>query len=89
MANIVFTENLQRHVRCPPMEVSGATLRDVLEAAFAGNARARAYVLDEQGAVRKHIAIFIDGVFVQDRKTLRDAVSPASEVYVMQALSGG
>jgi hypothetical protein len=29
----VFTENLQRHVDCPPFDVAGATVREVLDAA--------------------------------------------------------
>jgi hypothetical protein len=39
--------------------------------------------------VRHHIAIFVDGQLLRDRIHLTDAVSPSSEVYVMQALSGG
>ena len=89
MARLVFTDHLQNHVHCPPMDADGATLGEVLAAAFRGNARAQAYVLDEQGAIRKHIAIFIDGVPVQDRRALTDPVKPASRIDVMQALSGG
>lgn len=89
MARVTFTDNLQRHVRCPPLEVGGGSLGEVLAAVFREYDRARGYVLDEQGAVRKHVVIFIDGVMVKDRRTLTDPVSPASEVYVMQALSGG
>lgn len=89
MASVVFTANLQRHVRCPPLEVGGATLREVLTAAFRQHAEARGYVLDEQGAIRKHVVVFIDGVPAQDRVTLADQVLPSSKVYVMQALSGG
>lgn len=89
MATVVFTANLQRHVRCPPAEVNGATLREVLGAAFQINAQAQAYVLDEQGELRKHVVVFIDGVMAKDRRGLSDPVRPASEIYVMQALSGG
>lgn len=89
MARIVFTDNLQRLVACPPVETDGGSLREVLDAAFRKNARARTYVLDEQGAIRKHVAVFIDGVLVQDRQTLTDPVPPTAQVYVMQALSGG
>src|SRR5947209_16739434 len=39
MARVVFTANLQRHVACPPAEVAGRTVREVLDAAFAGNER--------------------------------------------------
>ena len=89
MARLAFTANLQRHVACPPVEVAGATVREVLEAAFSDNPRARGYVLDEHGALRHHMVIFVDGVAVSDRRTLSDAVDASSELYVMQALSGG
>lgn len=47
------------------------------------------YIVDEQGALRKHVNIFIDGELIQDRTQLSDAFSENSEVYIMQALSGG
>ena len=89
MASVVFTQNLQRHVECPPTTAEGATVREVLDAVFAENPRARGYVLDEQGELRVHMVIFVDGQQVRDRKGLTDAVAPDGEVYVMQALSGG
>ncbi len=89
MPRVVFTENLQRHVACPPSEVAGRTVREVLDAVFAGNERARSYVLDEHGAVRKHIIVFVNGAMIRDRRTLSEPVPVDAEVYVMQALSGG
>jgi len=89
MPTVAFTENIQRHVACPPTEVRGETVRAVLDAVFAGNPLARGYVLDEQGELRKHMAIFLDGRMIRDRATLSDPVRPDSKVYVMQALSGG
>lgn len=89
MPRVVFTRNLQRHVPCPPVEVAGATVRACLEAAFAQQPRLRGYVEDEHGALRFHMAVFVDGVPVADRRTLADPVAEGSEVYVMQALSGG
>jgi len=89
MARVVFTRNLQRHVACPPADVAGGTVAEVLAAAFAANPAARAYVLDDQGALRKHMAVFVDGGAVTDRDRLSDVVMPASEIYVIQALSGG
>jgi molybdopterin synthase sulfur carrier subunit len=47
------------------------------------------YILDEQGSLRKHVNIFIDGKMITDRKTLSDAFTTGSEIYIMQALSGG
>ena len=89
MAIVHFTETIQRHVPCPPATVGGATVREVLDAVFAANPRARGYVLDEQNELRKHMAIFVDGRMIRDRVGLSDAVGPDAEVYVMQALSGG
>ena len=89
MARVTFTENIQRHVECPPCEVSGATVREVLNAVFAGNLRLRGYVLDEQGEVRRHMIVFVDGRAICDRRGLSDPVALQSNVLVMQALSGG
>lgn len=89
MPRVVFTPNLQRHVACPPLDVPGATVREVLDAAFAANPRARSYVLDDQGELRVHMTVFVDGAQVLDRRGLSDPVPKDGEVYVMQALSGG
>ncbi|HUH03637.1 MAG TPA: MoaD/ThiS family protein [Kofleriaceae bacterium] len=89
MAQVSFTKNLQRHVACPTVTAAGATVREVLEAAFAENPRVRSYVLDDQGALRKHMAVFVNGEQIVDRVTLGDAVPEGAEIYIMQALSGG
>ena len=89
MARVTFTPNIQRHVQCPPTDMPGSTVRAVLEGVFDANERARGYVLDDQGALRKHMIIFVDGAQIKDRVALSDAVGATGEVYVMQALSGG
>jgi hypothetical protein len=89
MPTVHFTQNLQRHLTAPPRTVPGATVRDALEHVFRENPQLRGYVLDDQGRLRKHVVIFIDGRQVGDRTGLSDEVGSASEVFVMQALSGG
>jgi molybdopterin synthase sulfur carrier subunit len=89
VARVVFTANLQRHLPSPPAEVSGRTVREALEAVFAGNPLLRSYLLDDQGRVRKHVSIFVDGEQLRDRERQGDAVGPDAEIYVLQALSGG
>ena len=89
MADVAFTPNLQRHVECPRREAAGSTVREVLDSVFADNPRLRGYVVDERGALRKHMIVFIDGRQIVDRERLSDPVEPRSEIYVMQALSGG
>jgi hypothetical protein len=71
------------------LAVSGATVREVLEAVFAEYPVLRGYVTDERGALRHHVVAFVNGTAVSDKATLAEAVVPDAEVYVFQALSGG
>ena len=89
MATVRFTANIQRHVACPETDAAGRTVGEVLARVFAGNPLARRYVLDDQGALRRHMTIFLDGVAIRDRTRLSDAVTDTSTIYVFQALSGG
>jgi len=84
-----FTENIQRHVTCPPREVAGTTVRAVLDGYFTTNERARGYVLDDRARLRTHMAAFIDGRQIQDREALSDPVPEGAVVDVIQSLSGG
>ena len=86
---MVFTKNLQRHVPCPPTNAPGTTVKEVLDHIFNEIPRLRGYVVNERGAVRKHMTIFLDGELITDRRTLSDPVKENSEIFVMQALSGG
>lgn len=89
MATLQFTQQLRRFTETPDIETGAATLREALEEAFAANAQLRGYILDEQGHLRKNVAIFIDGQRIRDRVTLNDPLAPGSSVHVLQALSGG
>ena len=89
MAHVVFTSNLRQHLEVPPVDAKGRTVREVLEAVFQSNPQARSYVLDDQGGIRQHMVVFVNGKAINDRKGLSDPVPDGAEVYVMQALSGG
>ena len=89
MPHVVFTSNLQRHAACPAQDVDGVTVREALDKVFAQAPLLRGYVLDEQGHVRRHVAIYVDGRRIADRERLSDAVAASSEICVLQALSGG
>jgi molybdopterin synthase sulfur carrier subunit len=89
MASIAFSQHLQTHVDVERSDVSGATVREALDEVIAVNPRLRSYVLDDAGAVRKHIAIFLNGESVHDRSGLSDPLPANGEIFVMQALSGG
>ncbi len=89
MARVAFTANLERHLSCPVRTVPGDSVRAVLDAVFATQPRLRSYILDDQGRVRRHVAIYVNGDRIADRNRLGDPVTEADEVFVFQALSGG
>jgi hypothetical protein len=86
---ISFTNQLERFLPAPTVEVEGATLREALDAVFAANPMLRGYVLDDQGSLRQHVAVFLNGVAAADRTGLTDPVAPQDEIHVLQALTGG
>ena len=89
MPKVSFTRALERFVKAPSMTVEGGSVHDCLAAVFAQNPTLRGYVLDDQGGVRQHVAIYVNGQVIRDRTKLSDAVGPQDEIYVFQALTGG
>ncbi|MCH9654598.1 MAG: MoaD/ThiS family protein [Planctomycetes bacterium] len=89
MARVVFTANLERHLSCPETTVSGDSVREALDSVFETHQQLRGYVLDDQNRLRQHMVIFVDGAMIVDRIHLSDVITEKSEIYVMQALSGG
>jgi len=89
MPRIIFTSHLRRHVPCPELDVSAHTVAEALDAAFAQSPQVRGYVVDDQGQLRKHVTIYIDGQRIADRERMSDPVGERSEIWILQALSGG
>jgi len=89
MPTIEFTANLRRHVECPKATVEADTLAGGLADYFRRWPDVRGFILDDQGAVRHHVKILIDGHNVSDRKKLSDRLEASSQIHVFQALSGG
>ena len=89
MATVRFTSALQRFLAAPPTEVTAATVGEALAAVFEVRPALRGYVLDDQGALRRHVAIYVGSEAVRDRVKLSDPIGPNDEIYVFQALTGG
>jgi len=89
MPTVSFTSALQRFLPVPEAQVDAGTVADALAAVFATQPALRGYVLDDQGALRRHVAVYVGGECVRDRRRLSDPVGPQDEIYVFQALSGG
>lgn len=89
MVRVAFAKAFRRHVDCPDGEVSGSSVGDALASYFRDHPAVRSYVLDDAGAVRKHVAVFVNADLIGDRTNLTDAVADGDRIHVFQALSGG
>ncbi|MAS91934.1 MAG: thiamine biosynthesis protein ThiS [Verrucomicrobiales bacterium] len=89
MPRVVLTQNLRRHVDVSECTAEGTSVAECLENVFSRHPKLRSYLLEDTGAVRQHIAIILDGEPIRDRTAMSDPVTHASEIFVLQALSGG
>lgn len=89
MPQVHFTRNLASQTDAPSCDVPGTTVGEALQAVFQQHPTLRSYIVDDQGSLRTHVVVFVDGSTMVDRTRLSDAVRPDSEIFVMQALSGG
>jgi sulfur-carrier protein len=89
MATISFTPHLRQVGPTRPTACRGATLSEALRALEPDYPLLRGYLLDDQGRLRRHVAVFVDGVMRSRETALGLALSDNSDVYIFQALSGG
>lgn len=88
MATISFASILARHLTCPSRELEATTLKEALEMVFRENPRLEGYLLDDQGRLRQHVVIAVDGQMIRGRN-LATQLRPDSSIYVLQSLTGG
>ena len=84
--NVLIPDALLSYTQNRRTQAQGATLAallDDLERQYAG---IRFRMIDEQGRVRRHIRIFVNGEQVMD---LAHALTATDDVVIVQALSGG
>jgi hypothetical protein len=90
MSTVKFTNALKRFF--PDLKdtpAKGRTLSEILNEIEGSYPGVRSYLLDEQGNLRRHVNIFIDGTMIPDRTVLNLPFSEDSEIFIVQALSGG
>lgn len=90
MPTVKFTSALSRFFPdLGELELEATTVADVLiqvDKKFPG---IKNYIVDEHGALRKHVNIFVNEDLIYDKIKLSDKVDSSTTVYFMQALSGG
>ena len=83
---VLIASPLRPYTGASEVEASGANVRDVLFDLDRRYPGFRFRMVDEQDQIRRHMRLFVNGEQVFD---LAHALSPADEIQIVQALSGG
>jgi hypothetical protein len=90
MPTVEFTNKLTRFFPdLRPIDIEADTVAAAVDALDRTHPGLGAYLVDETGALRKHVNIFINDAWLRDRRALTDPLRPDDRLLVMQALSGG
>ncbi|MBS7807978.1 MoaD/ThiS family protein [Variovorax sp. PCZ-1] len=89
MVTVDFAPSIQRHKAVLSQQLPANTLAQVLDTACAASEGLRHYILDDQGAIRKHVAVFINRDMHQPRDDLSRVLQSGDKVLVIQCLTGG
>ena len=85
MANVILRAPLSEMCGGRSHALAGTTVVEVLEALEAAHPTVSGWILDEQGLIREHINIFVNGE--HGREETR--VDESDRVHVLPAISGG
>ena len=89
MATVIFTAHLREVGPPEPHFVDAKTIAEALSAACDSYPRLGGYLFDDQRRLRKHIAVFVNGTRQPNDQALTVTVGADTEIYILQALSGG
>lgn len=66
-------------------QVAGTDVAAALDDLFRQEPKLRGHVVDEQGAIRTHVSVFVDG----RQAHLETPVGENAEIWIIQGVSGG
>lgn len=90
MIKVNFTYALKRFFpQLTSVEIEAGTVREILDKLEQRFPGMRGYILDDQGRLRQHVNIFLNGELIKDKVAQSEQVEGGDEVFIMQALSGG
>jgi molybdopterin converting factor small subunit len=86
MPRVILTGSIRQHAGGRgAVDVRGATARAAIAALEEAHPALRGWVIDEQGALRRHVKLFHRGAAVM----LDAPLAPDDELHVVAAISGG
>ncbi len=83
---VIIPSPLRSYTGARQIEATGATIAELLADLDRHHPGMRFRIVDEQGQLRPHIRLFVNGELARD---LAAPLAPADEVQIVQALSGG
>ena len=89
MPIVKFTSNLKQfYPELKEIVVSVSTVSALVSELHKRYPRIADYIVDESGALRNHVNVFIGSSLIKDRVDLSDKITSNDTVYVMQAFIG-
>lgn len=86
MPKVILTGSIRQYAGgCGAVEVRVESARSAVAALEASYPALRGWVVDEQGALRRHVRLFHRGVSV----SLDAPLAPDDELHIVAAISGG
>jgi molybdopterin synthase sulfur carrier subunit len=86
MPKVILTGSVQQHAGgLGVVEVGGDTVGALIRALEASYPALRGWIVDERGALRRHVKLFLGGVAV----SLDAPVGAKDELHIVAAISGG
>ena len=89
LVKVALTANLQKYFPRSKFEIEASSVKELLRKMDAERPHFSSYIVEDNGAIRKHVNLFIDGEVVRDKSHVDIPLKAGSQVHIMQALSGG
>lgn len=90
MVKVNFTSHLEVFFpKIKSQSLEANSLKELLEKLNCIYPGISSYLLEDNGSIRKHVNIFIDGIAILNKEDLSISLENKNEVFIMQALSGG
>ena len=85
MATVTLRAPLKQRVGAASLEVEGGTVAEVVRALEAQAPAIKGWVTDDQGRVRRHVNVFVNG----EPATDGDPVATDDRIDIIHAITGG